>query len=185
MIQCLGKIDIPQSLIDDVKNREPDRIACQLDSGSHLQNLQELDPSLYNLSGYNYYHRESVLLKEYTNDWYLEIMPSNFLNQHQLANPKNAVVLRVDPGSFTRPHLDTFKNSLLKKHSDLKIDDIVRLWIPLEDSTFGQALFVGEQMLYKYSAGEVYTFDNYSFHSAANAGLDIRYTLLVYTTKIK
>ena len=59
----------------------------------------------------------------------------------------------------------------------------MRLWIPLEDSTFGQVLFVGDQVLSSYKAGEVYTFDNYTLHSAANAGLDIRYTLLVYTTK--
>ena len=106
-----------------------------------------------------------------------------FLEYHSLNKPSNVVVLRVDPGSFTRPHVDTFKNSLLKNNKDLVFDDIVRLWIPLEDSTFGQVLFVGDQVLSSYKAGEVYTFDNYTLHSAANAGLDIRYTLLVYTTK--
>jgi hypothetical protein len=44
-------------------------------------------------------------------------------------------------------------------------------------------LFVGDQVLHKYKAGEVYTFPHDEFHSAANAGLDPRYTFVVYINK--
>lgn len=185
MIQYLGKIDIPQRLLEDVKNREPDHVSYQLESNSHQQNLQNLDPNVYNLDGFKYYNNQSTKTLEYSKSWYLDILDDDFLKKHNLDKPKNAIVLRVDPGSFTRPHVDTFKNSLLKNYQNLKFDDIVRLWIPLENSTFGQAFFVGDEVITSYSAGDVYTFDNYSLHSAANAGLDIRYTLLIYTTKIK
>ena len=184
MIQYLGKITIPQDMVADVKNRDPDRVAYQLESDSHKSNLIELDSTKYNIDGYSFYAKDSTVLKEYFNEAYLDIVPTSFLLEHKLARPKNALILRVDPGTFTRPHKDTFKNSLLKKYKDLVFDDIIRLWIPLEDSTFGQAFFVGNEVISKYHAGDVYTFDNYAMHSAANAGLDIRYTLLVYTSKL-
>ena len=183
MIKYLGKINIPAYVLEDVKNREPDRVSYSLESQSHKANLEDLDSSIYNLDGYDFYTNEATILKEYTKKSYLDLVPITFLEHHSLNNPSNAVVLRVDPGSLTRPHVDTFKNALLKNNKDLVFDDIVRLWIPLEDSTFGQVLFVGDQVLSSYKTGEVYTFDNYTLHSAANAGLDIRYTLLVYTTK--
>ena len=101
-----------------------------------------------------------------------------------LEKPKNAIVLRVDPGTFSVPHCDRFKHAL-RNSPELTLDDIVRLWIPLEDSEFGDAFFVGDSVLHKWRAGEVYTFDNYTIHSAANAGLHTRYTLIVYTNKTK
>jgi hypothetical protein len=183
MIKYLGKINIPAYVLKDVKSEKPDRVSYQLESQSHKANLKDLDSSIYNLDGYDFYTNEATIQKEYTKKSYLDLVPITFLEYHSLSKPSNVIVLRVDPGSFTRPHVDTFKNSLLKNNKDLVFDDIVRLWIPLEDSTFGQVLFVGDQVLSSYKAGEVYTFDNYTLHSAANAGLDIRYTLLVYTTK--
>jgi hypothetical protein len=116
--------------------------------------------------------------------WYLDVVPQEFLDNYGLSKPKNAIVLRVDPGTFSVPHYDKFRHAL-REHPELKIDNIVRLWIPIEDSTFGQALFVEDEVIYRYSAGDVYTFDNYDFHSAANAGLDTRYTLVVYTNKLE
>ena len=52
-------------------------------------------------------------------------------------------------------------------------------------SQFGDVFFVGDQVLHNWSAGEIHTFDNYKIHSAANAGLHTRYTLIVYTNKKK
>jgi len=180
MIQRLGKINIPQSFIDDVKTREPDRVAAHMIGAAP----RDLDPNKYNIENYKYYYNDCCLVKEYSSNWYKDIVPDDFLAENNLDKPKNAIVLRVDPGSFSVPHCDKFRHAL-REHPELEFDDIVRLWIPLEDSTFGQILFVENEVIYQYSAGEVYTFGNYDFHSAANAGLDTRYTLVVYTNKIK
>ena len=182
MIQYLGKIDIPQRLLDDVKSREPDRIARHVDGSSHQLNLKEMDRSKYNVESYKYY--ENSTIQEYCQSWYLNVVPQEFLDNHGLDKPKNAIVLRVDPGAVSVPHYDRFSHAL-REYPGLKIDDIVRLWIPLENSTFGQVLFVESEVIHRYSAGDVYTFSNYDFHSAANAGLDTRYTLVVYTNKLK
>jgi hypothetical protein len=184
MIECLGKIDIPQRLIDDVKNREPDRIASHVAGASHKMNVQEMDRSKYNVDNYKHYDNDRCQVQEYCKDWYVDILSNEFLEQHKLNKPSNAIVLRVEPGTFSVPHFDRFRHAL-REHPELEFEDIARLWIPIEDSTFGQAFFVGDQVIHKYSAGEVYTFSNYDFHSAANAGLDTRYTLIVYTTKSK
>ena len=154
MIKYLGKINIPAYVLKDVKSEKPDRVSYQLESQSHKANLKDLDSSIYNLDGYDFYTNEATIQKEYTKKSYLDLVPITFLEYHSLSKPSNVIVLRVDPGSFTRPHVDTFKNSLLKNNKDLVFDDIVRLWIPLEDSTFGQVLFVGDQVLSSYKAGD-------------------------------
>jgi hypothetical protein len=182
MIQYLGRIDISQSLIDDVKSREPDRVARHVDGSSHRLNIEEMDRSKYNVE--NYKHYQDAIVQEYCRPWYLDIVPQEFLNKHNFDKPKNAIVLRVNPGTFSVPHYDKFRHAL-REHPELEFEDIARLWIPLEDSTFGQALFVEDEVIHHYSAGDVYTFGNYDFHSAANAGLDTRYTLVVYTNRLK
>jgi len=184
MIQYLGKIDIPQRLLDDVKSREPDRVIVHVEGASHQQNLRDLDPKKYNIDNYKHYNNDRCLTQEYSQPWYKDVFPDEFLKKHNLDKPKNAIVLRVEPGTFSVPHCDKFRHAL-REHPELEFDDIVRLWIPIEDSTFGQALFVEDEVIHRYSAGDVYTFSNYDFHSAANAGLDTRYTLVVYTNRLK
>lgn len=182
MIHFLGKIDIPAHLLDDVKTREPDRVASHVAGASHQINLEQLDPVKYNLENYKHYNNDRCTVQEYCQPWYCDVIPDEFLERHQYNRPMNAIVLRVEPGTFSVPHVDRFRHAL-REHPDLDIDDIARLWIPLEDSTFGQALFVENSVLTHYRAGSVYWFSNQAFHSAANAGLDTRYTLVVYTTK--
>ena len=182
MITLLGKIDIPDTLLEDVKTREPDRVVSHVSGKSHKQNLEELDKNKFNIENYKHYDNDRCLIKEYCKSWYKDIVPTDLLEQHNLNSPKNAIVLKVEPGTFSVPHQDKF-NHALRDNPEIEFDDIVRLWIPLENSTFGQALFVENEVLHKYKAGEVYNFGNYDFHSAANAGLDTRYTLIVYTTK--
>jgi len=46
-------------------------------------------------------------------------------------------------------------------NTDVEFDSIVRLWIPVEDCKMGHALFVEDEVLYNFKAGEVYTFDNH------------------------
>jgi hypothetical protein len=184
LIKKLGRIDIPQNILDDVKNREPDRLVKHVDGKTHAINVKELGEAGWNVDNFKHYDNDRCTIKEYCLDWYKDIVSDNFLHSYNLEKPKNAIVLRVDPGTFSVPHCDRFKHAL-RDNPDLKLDDIVRLWIPLEDSEFGDAFFVGEKVLHKWRAGQVYTFDNYTIHSAANAGLHTRYTLIVYTNKTK
>jgi len=182
-IEHLGNINTDFSrVLDDVKNRDPDRIVRHLDGKSHAINVVELSKSGWNVDNFKHYDNDRCSIKEYAKDWYRDIVTDKFLSEHNLNKPKNAIVLRVDPGTFSVPHCDRFKHAL-RENPELKLDDIVRLWIPLEATCFGDAFFVGDQVLTSWKAGEVYTFDNYTIHSAANAGLDTRYTLIVYTTR--
>ena len=184
MIDYLSQIDIPQTILDDVKNREPDRLVKHIDGATHAINVKELGEAGWNVDNFKHYDNDQCLIKEYCLDWYKDLVTDDLLTQHSLEKPKNAIVLRVDPGTFSVPHCDRFKHAL-RNSPELTLDDIVRLWIPLEDSEFGDAFFVGDSVLHKWRAGEVYTFDNYTIHSAANAGLHTRYTLIVYTNKTK
>ena len=181
MIKLLGQINIPQTLLDDVKGREPDRVVKHVDGKTHAQNVAEMADT-WPVNNYEHYDNDRCLIKEYCKDWYKDIIPDSFLQDHSIAKPDNVIVLRVDPATFSVPHVDKF-NHALRMNPNFRIDDVVRLWVPQEDSTFGQALFVGEQVLTKYSAGDVYSFDNL-IHSAANAGLHTRYTMIVYTKKV-
>jgi bifunctional DNA-binding transcriptional regulator/antitoxin component of YhaV-PrlF toxin-antitoxin module len=181
MIKLLGQITIPQKLLDDVKNREPDRIVKHVDGKSHAQNVVDLAND-WPVENYAHYDNDHCLIREYCKEWYKDVIPDVFLQEHGIAKPDNVIVLRVDPATFSVPHVDKF-NHALRMNPNFNIDEVVRLWIPLEDNTFGQALFVGEQVLTKYSAGDVYSFDNL-IHSAANAGLHTRYTMIVYTKKV-
>ena len=181
MIKLLGNINIPQELLDDVKNREPDRISKHVDGKSHAQNVIDL-ANEWPVENYAHYDNDHGLNREYCKEWYKDIIPDELLQEHGIAKPDNAVVLRVDPATFSVPHVDKFIHSL-RMIPNFKAEDVVRLWVPLEDSMFGQALFVGDEVLTKYSAGDVYSFDNI-MHSAANAGLHTRYTMVVYTKKV-
>jgi hypothetical protein len=82
------------------------------------------------------------------------------------------------PGRFTVPHYDLYHS--VKTHTR---EQIVRLWIPLEDAKFGHALFVGDTVLADFKAGEIYDWDTDDLHAAVNAGFDPRYTLLLYFNK--
>jgi len=184
MITKLDKIAIPVDLINEVKSKDPDRIVKHVDGASHAINVKELGASGWPVENFVHYDNDRCTINEYAQEWYKTVIPDEFFKKHNLELPKNAIVLRVDPGTFSVPHCDRFKHAL-KDNPDLELDDIVRLWIPMEDSKFGDVFFVGEQVLHSWSAGEVYTFDNYTIHSAANAGLHTRYTLIMYTVKSK
>lgn len=181
MITFLGQINIPKELLDDIKGREPDRVVKHVDGKSHAQNVEAMADT-WPVQNYQNYDNDRCLIKEYCKDWYKDIIPDSFLQDNSIAKPDNVIVLKVDPATFSVPHVDKF-NHALRMNPDFNVDEVVRLWIPLEDSTFGQALFVGEQVLTKYSAGDVYSFENL-IHSAANAGLHTRYTMIAYTKKV-
>jgi hypothetical protein len=183
MIQLLGKIQIPESLIDYLKTAKPTRSVSQINSKSFSQQLSHLGPEV-NVENYKFYTDANTGILEYQAEWFKDIIPEEFLQLHNLSRPINAVVLKVQPGHFTAPHKDQFNGTVYAYQPDVDFDSIVRMWIPVEDCKFGQALFVESEVLYNYRAGEVYTFGNYDFHSAANAGLDHRYSLLIYSKQL-
>ena len=82
------------------------------------------------------------------------------------------------PGRFTVPHYDLYQS--VKPHTR---EQIVRLWIPLEDAKFGHALFVDNTVLSDFKEGEIYDWDVDDLHAAVNVGFDPRYTLLLYLRK--
>jgi hypothetical protein len=84
------------------------------------------------------------------------------------------------PGRITIPHFDLY--SSVKGNLGIEKDQLLRLWIPLEDAKFGHALFVGDEVIHKFKAGEIYDWDD-ELHTGVNAGFDSRYTLLLYIKK--
>jgi hypothetical protein len=82
------------------------------------------------------------------------------------------------PGKFTVPHYDLYHS--VKSYNQ---SEIARFWIPMEDAKFGHVLFVNNTALTEFKAGEIYDWDIEDLHSAANAGFDPRYTLILYLKK--
>lgn len=186
MITLLGKIKIPARLIEYLKTAQPARISSQLAGASFKDQLQLLAKERnVNIDNYKFYTEENTGTIEYREEWFKDIVPDAFLQEHMLSKPINAVVLQVNPGHFTAPHLDRYKSTVYSHDDSIEFNSIVRMWIPVEDGKMGQALFSEKDVLYNFKAGEVYTFGNYDFHSGTNAGLDVRYTLLVYAKKLK
>lgn len=87
-------------------------------------------------------------------------------------------VQKQSPGHFTVPHYDLYHS--VKPYNQ---SEIARFWIPLEDAKFGHVLFVNNTALTEFKAGEIYDWDIEDLHSAANAGFDPRYTLILYLKK--
>ena len=184
MIELLGTISIPEQLLEYLKTAAPSRSISQLAGKSFEQQIKLLGSDRC-VDNYKFYTESSTGTIEFREEWFKDIVPKEFLKQHGFSYPINAVVLQVQPGHFTAPHQDRFNGTVFAYDQDVPFDNIIRLWIPVEDCKFGQVLFVESDVIHNFRQGQVYQFGNYDFHSAANAGLDHRYTLIVYCKKIK
>lgn len=185
MIKLLGQINIPERLVEYLKTAQPSKIASQLAGSSFKEQIKILaQEGNVNVENYKFYTEENTGVIEYREDWFKTIIPDDFLQQHGISSVINAVVLKVNPGYFHAPHIDRYRTSVYPYDADVEFDSIVRLWIPVEDCKMGHALFCENEVLYNFKSGEVYTFGNYDLHSGTNAGLDVRYTLLIYTKKL-
>lgn len=181
MIKLLGQINIPYRLIEYLKTAQPERVDTLLAGASFKEQINILSKERkVNVKNYKFYTEENTVFSIYREDWFKTIVPDNFLVELGIESIVNAVVLRINPGQFQAPHIDRFKSSVYSYDADVEFDSIVRLWIPVEDAKMGHALFCENEVLCNFKSGEVYTFGNYDFHSGTNAGLDVRYTLVVY-----
>lgn len=186
LIKKLGEIGLPNYVFEDIKT-EPNRKKSQVHNplnrrGDVLTDdyakvtRQEVD------NFENYYGDHNCYSVSWKHDHYVDILSDDFLNEHNLAKPVNAMIRRQLPGYFFAPHKDFYDNLVKKDVPTATDENIRRLWIPLHDWEFGHALFVGNEVLTHWKAGEVYWFPGLVIHSGCNAGLHPRYTLLVYTT---
>lgn len=183
MIELLGTINIPDQLLEYLKTASPSRVSSQLAGKSFVQQIELLAADRC-VDNYKFYTESNTGTIEFQEEWFKDIVPGEFLKQHGFSYPINAVVLQVQPGHFTAPHRDRYIRTVFAYEQNVLFNDIVRLWIPVEDYKFGQALFVESDVIHNFRQGQVYHFDNYDFHSAANAGLDHRYTLIVYCKSV-
>lgn len=184
-IHKLGQIDLPSYIYDDIQT-EPNRKKSQVHNPlnrrgkwleDHDSNITAEEVAQFE----SYYTDDNCYSVSWKYDHYVDIVPENFRNTHNLSKPVNAIIRRQLPGKFFAPHKDFYDNLVKKDIPDATIDEIRRLWIPLHDWEFGHALFVGNEVLTHWKAGEVYWFPGEVIHSGCNAGLHARYTLLVYT----
>jgi hypothetical protein len=179
MISLLGKIDLPSDVIQQITETQPD-VYYRAPNTLKIEGRSESENE-----NYKNYKEENSYTTRYENDFIKQIIPLDFFKSNNFNLPQKCIVTKQKPGVFTTPHYDKFTTLGQAFLETVDFDDIVRLWIPLEDSKFGHALFVESEVLHKFQAGEIYTFDNYDFHSGCNAGLEDRWTLIVYTTKNK
>tara|TARA_E500000318_G_scaffold56357_1_gene52451 strand:+ start:2227 stop:2811 length:585 start_codon:yes stop_codon:yes gene_type:complete len=183
-VHKLGTIEIPQQLRDEVYNTEPNRVKSQKNTGTYFVNKYVKDAQeRENLT--KRYDDHNCYSIAWRHDWYKDIIPQTFLDEKGLSKPFNAMVRLQHPGSFFAPHKDMYNVVVYGEDGEqardkVKYENIARLWIPMEDGRFGEAFFIEDTALYKWKAGEVYTFPPDALHSSANAGMKDRHTLLVY-----
>lgn len=182
MISYLGNIQIPDSLIEEVYTTPPNRVKSQVNNPLFFKDKYIEEPELR--KNYKFYDDHNTASISWQNDWYKEILSLEFLQKNNLGIPINAIVRKQDPGFFFAPHRDYYTNLVYTHDKDVDFNDIVRMWIPIEDGKFGHALFVENEVLYNWKKGDVYTFPPDALHSAANAGIEPRYSLLVYCKKV-
>ena len=182
MIEYLGNYPLPEDIVEKVEQLEYKFMADLPRTGGP----DDLEADDFQKKVYKYYKGKDIYYW-YEEDWMMDLIPDEFFKKHNVKKLRFAVY-RKDPGTFTAPHWDYYKRCLGENgHKELveeRFDDVFRLWIPISNRKFGEALFVEDQTLSDWRAGDVYTFSNHAYHAACNAGLDIRYVLLGYCEKL-
>lgn len=178
MIELIGCIDIPQKLYDHVYNTEPNRYRNSLNVDAKEKTQKA------NLKLKEFYGDHNCWSVSWTDNWYKDIVPQSILDKLDVGYPLSAVVRKQNPGNFVPPHRDTFKSLFFEQDPSAKPNDVLRMWIPLEDYQFGQVFFVEDQVFYNWKAGDVYVFPAYAYHSSANAGEHPRHVLLINCKKL-
>lgn len=173
----LGNVVIPVDKVKEIINElEPN---SKIDYPNDIKTLDTGRHNAEELANYLKYTPDKLENYKYSDPRLTNLFPDEFLtNKGFDTTVKRVFVLVQPPGSFVAPHYDQFSMSKIVNKP------ISRLWVALEDSKFGQVMFVEQQTLSEFSSGDVFTFDNAALHSTANAGLHNRYTMIVYTTPI-
>ena len=182
IIHKLGNIPLPDYIYQDIL-AEPNRMKSQVGNTKNIlgwkdpEQISEADRPHAD----TWYTDLNCYSEGYMQDHYRDIVPESFLREHGLMRPVSALIRRLRPGRYFAPHMDCYHNLVFPVAPDAVESDIRRLWIPMHDWRFGQALFVGDTVLSQWQRGDVYWFDGTEYHSACNAGLETRYILVVYT----
>lgn len=177
MIYKMGQVNIDFSAVNDVISILPPRSI--IDYPNDISTLNTGRHSTTELQNYSEYTLDKLKNFKYQSPELDKLFPDSFLIEHGLdITSKRVFVLVQPPGAFVAPHYDQFSMSKLSG------EHIVRMWVALEDAKFGQALFVESTCLTEFKAGDVFVFDKNDLHSSANAGLENRYTMLVYANKL-
>lgn len=154
-------------------------LIARVNSMDYFQSVDYLDNEAETFSNLSkYYTNDKMQNFKYKSAELTNMVPDSVLESLGFDSSfKTVIITKQPPGSFVAPHTDKFKSAAIKDR------DVTRLWIPLTDGDFGQALFVGEDILHRFQAGDVYTFPANLLHSSANAGTTDRYVLILYTTR--
>ena len=191
MIRLLGTIDINLEKITKVMRTfvrsNTDGLSSDSWRNSQIKMFTELGMSETQISNWREY-TESVTGYDQHNTTsevftkFLEKLLGEDFFKHNDCLPKIEYwrIQEQKPGHITLPHVDLHESVTLKNNTNKK--DLLRLWIPMEDAKFGQAFFVGDEVIHRFKAGEIYDWDD-EMHTGVNAGFDNRYTLLVYIRK--
>lgn len=95
----------------------------------------------------------------------------------------NAVVLKSAPGNIEAPHYDLY-GSLLGRDKTLEelkkdLDNVRRVWIPLQPWVVGQILFSSYETLTNWNEFDIFEIPNNTLHGFVNASDKVRYTLVL------
>jgi len=119
------------------------------------------------------YNPDNCRRHEYISDKLYDLLPTSFLKKNNFGKDVIIKILEHPPGTFTFPHKDTYDYIKTKLSLD-KESKIKRLWIPCTDYKFGHALFIGNDVIANYKAGDVFEIEGSILHSGANAGVEKR-----------
>lgn len=173
----LGVVNISFDNIRSIINGIPPK--STVDYPNDIETLKNGRHNAQELENYLKYTGDKSENYKYHDQRITDLFPDSFLIENGFdPEVKSVFILVQPPASFVAPHYDQFSMSKIVGKP------VVRLWIALEDAKFGQVMFVEDQALTDFKAGDVYTFDNSALHSTANAGLHNRYTMLLYTTHL-
>ena len=159
---CADKIE--NSIIESIKKIPGDVRPADNDMFSSTESLvmQKLTEVNYNLKGARW--------EMYYQD-HLKFDASSIF--------KNVVkwwFVKLNPGDMFPYHIDTYENTKQLK----------RFWIACEDYKPGHVFFTGNQMLTKYSAGDIFEFNaSAEWHGACNLSLEPKITLQVIATGLQ
>jgi hypothetical protein len=111
----------------------------------------------------------------FNNDWFELIGADN-------SKPYQAKIFWTLPGNFEPPHIDYYPSFIGR---DLDPDtlktlaqSVIRVWIPLQDSEFGQMLYSEDEVLHKWKMGDAFSIPSGVSHGFANGGHHARYVLV-------
>ena len=135
------------------------------------QLIESIDWSLLNAQGRTDAFHEEQPMRE---TW--EQISSIWPSQYTVSRLKQETGWDRVEGMHCDSHM-----ACIKQHLGVDVDpaQVTRYWIALQDWKPGHSLTIGDEVIYNWKAGDVYSWDNRTPHRGDNVGPHVRYLLML------